>query len=70
MQRTKVRQVYRSWKEIKYGVPQGSIICPVFFNIDVCDLFFIMKDVDIVSFADDGTLYMLASNITNLVEAI
>ena len=29
---------------------------------------FIMKDVDIVHFADDNTLYKAAHNITNLVE--
>ena len=52
-QRTKIGQEYSSWNEIKFGVPQGSIIGQIFFNIDLCDLF-IMKDVDIASFADDN----------------
>ena len=47
-----------SWKEIKYGIPQGSILGPIFFNIDLCDMFFFMKDVDIISFADNNTSYM------------
>ena len=40
----------------------------MFVKITFCDLFFIMKDVDAVSFADDNTPYKSASNFTNLNE--
>ena len=69
-QRTKIGQEYSSWNEIKFGVPQGSILGPIFFSIDLCDLFFIMKDVDIASFADDNTTYLSANDNTSLVKTL
>ena len=67
-QRTTVRQEYSSWNEIKYGIAQASKPGAIFFKIKLCDLFFIIKDVDVVNFADDNPPYMSANNLTNLVE--
>ena len=56
-QRVKVNDTYSSWKDIFYGVPQGSILGPLLFNIHLCDLFYFLEDLDIASYADDTTIY-------------
>ena len=60
-QRTKVNRTYGSWLEIVFGVPQGSILDPLLFNMFLADLFFILNDVDIANYANDNTPYAIAA---------
>ena len=57
-QRTKINNAYSSWQKILYGVPQGSILAPLLFNIDLCDLFLILNHNDIANYADGYTPYI------------
>ena len=59
-QRTKIENTYSTWLDIIFGVPQGSILGPLLFNVFLADLFFTVNDINITSYADDNTPYMIA----------
>ena len=56
-QSTKVNNAYSSCTNIRYSVPQGSILGTLFFNIDICNLFLWDYKCDITSHADDNIPY-------------
>ena len=62
-QRTKINFEYSSWEEILFGVPQGSILGPLPFNIFLYNLFYMMSDADFASYADDNTPYISVDTI-------
>ena len=41
-------------------MPQGSILGPLLFNIDLIDLFYECEESNIASYADDTTPYFCA----------
>ena len=54
-QQIKIGNVVSSWAEIKKGVPQGSILGPLLFNVFINDIFYFIKNCDIYNYADDNT---------------
>ena len=69
-QRVKVNDTYSSWKDIFHGVPQGSILGPLLFNIHLCDLFYFLEDLDIASYADDTAIYTVNEKKESAISAL
>ena len=66
----KVNDANSSWKDIFYGVPQSSILGPLLFNTHLCDLFYFLEDLDIASYADDTTIYLVNEKKESVISAL
>ena len=66
-QKIKVGFSFSSELYISYGVPQGSVLGPLLFNIDICGLFFVDITSDIANYADDTTPYECDQHCDNLI---
>ena len=66
---TRVGSKFSSILEILLGVPQGSVLGPILFNIFINDLILSCRE-DICNFADDNTLYVCSNSLGNVLSRI
>ena len=65
----KINNVFSSLMVLVSGVPQGSILGPILFNIFINDLVYFIKS-DLGNYADDNTISDGAYNIPDLVQTL
>ena len=70
IQRTKVNGCYSSWRELLKGVPQGSILGPILFNIFINDIFFFLEKTLLANYADDNTTYGVEKDVMTLLKSL
>ena len=66
-QRTKINKSFSSWSELLQGVPQGSVLGPLLFNIYINDLFWLNEQTYACNYADDTTLYACDKNLESVL---
>ena len=63
----KINNTLGDWRKIIAGVPQGSILGPLLFNIFLNDIFFFLKNANLGNYADDSTLHAYKKNLETVI---
>ena len=69
-QRVRISDIRSSLQVLISGVPQGSILSPIVFNIFLNDLLEILKNSDVYNFADEITVSIASKIRDTLLETL
>jgi hypothetical protein len=56
-QRVKIANTRSSWRETSKGIPQGSGLVPLLFNVFINDICYFVKYTKLLNYADDKLVH-------------
>ena len=69
-QRVKLSGRASDWMELLKGVPQGSILGPIFFNIFMNDIYATTTRSSLYNYADDNTIAVICDTKQDAIDAL
>ena len=65
-QRSIITSSFSSWNEMISGIPEGSILGPLLFNILLNDIFLFISKCQLCNYADENTFYKSGKNMQKI----